>query len=94
VTVRDDAENHRFVYETEEGTAQLVYRVRGNRLVLAHTEVPEAMGGRGIGGKLVEAAVERARSSGETIDPQCPYARAWIEKHPDAVDGVAVDLGA
>lgn len=94
MTVVDDVTTHRFRYETDEGTAQLVYRLEGDRLVLIHTEVPEAMGGQGIGGKLVAAAVERARASGETIDPQCPYARSWLEKHPDDIVGVSVDFGS
>ena len=94
ITVTDDLDTHRFVYEAEEGTAQLVYRLDGDRLVLTHTEVPESMGGRGIGGQLVAAAVERARRSGETIDPQCPYARSWLEKHSDETAGVSIAFGS
>ena len=38
------------------------------------------------------APVERARRTGETIRPECPYARAWLAKHPDEVEGITVDL--
>ena len=62
-------------------------------LVLVHTGVPESMEGRGIGGQLVAAAVQRAVASGETLVPQCPYARSWLEKHPDEAARVTVDWG-
>lgn len=94
MNVIDEVDNNRFVLETDEGTAQLVYSLDGDRMTLTHTEVPEVMGGKGIGGQLVAAAVQRARTSGETIVPQCPYARAWLEKHPDELAGVSVDFGS
>jgi predicted GNAT family acetyltransferase len=70
--------------------AELVYRVEGNQLVLIHTEVPEALAGRGIGGRLVQAAIERAATDGLTIVPLCPFARQWLERHPDAAARVPV----
>ena len=76
---------------TEDGhEAELVYRVDGDTIALVHTGVPEELGGRGIGGKLVEQAIAKARADGLTIVAQCPFAKGWIEKHPDAVEGVTV----
>ena len=46
---------------------------------------------RGIGGRLVRAAVARAEMSGETVLPWCPYARKLLEKHPDLAAGVTID---
>ena len=89
--VRDDTAEHRFVHVEAGLEAQLVYRTRADRLVLVHTEVPEELGGRGLGGRLVRAAVERARSTGETLVPVCPFARKWLRDHPDEVAGVDVD---
>lgn len=89
--VVDVAEEHRFRYVETGHEAELVYRDGGGELILVHTGVPEALGGRGIGGRLVQAAVDRARETGETVVPWCPYARAWMEKHPDALGGVSVD---
>jgi uncharacterized protein len=42
--------------------------------VLAHTEVPLQLEGRGIGGRLVTAAVDRAAREGPTLVPLCPFA--------------------
>lgn len=92
MTVVDEAQDHRFTYVDDAGTAELEYELDGDRLVLLHTRVPKAMGGQGIAGRLVEAAVERARANGETIVPSCSYARGWLAKHPDEADTVRVDL--
>ena len=71
--------------------AELVYRVEGDRLELIHTGVPEAWGGRGIGGRLVRTALQRARAEHLTVVPWCPFARRWLLDHPDETAGVAVD---
>ena len=94
IDVVDEPEQHRFRY-TEDGIdAQLVYRVDGDRLALVHTEVPDALGGRGIAGRLVRAAAERAAATGETVLPWCPYARKWLKDHPDVAGGIAIDWSA
>ena len=89
----DEQEDRRFVYREDGGEADLTYRLNGKRLVLLHTEVPDALGGRGIGGRLVRAAVERATLNGETIVPSCPFARKWLQDHADDVTGVDIDFG-
>jgi hypothetical protein len=53
--------------------------------------VPEALGGHGIGGQLVQAAVAYAAASGMTIVPLCPYARSWLERHPEQAARVPID---
>jgi predicted GNAT family acetyltransferase len=42
---------------------------------------------------LVAAAVDRAGREGLTIVPLCPFARIWLERHPDAAARVPVDWG-
>jgi predicted GNAT family acetyltransferase len=91
VTVTDVPEEHRFVVVQEGRTAELVYRVEGERLVLIHTEVPDALGGRGIAAALVQAAVTRAAKEGLTVVPWCPYARKWLRDHADAAEGITID---
>lgn len=88
--VVDDSAAHRFVLDTDGHRAELVYRRVGDRLVLVHTEVPDALGGRGIGGRLVRAAVDSARIRGLTVVPECPFARQWLERHPDVAGTVVV----
>jgi len=89
--VVDDPDNGRFVFEAEGTLAELTYRLNGHRLILVHTEVPESLGSRGIAGRLVRAAVDRAASEGLTVVPWCPYARKWLEDHADVAGTVTID---
>ena len=89
--VFQDASASRLVVRDGDAEAQLLYRRRGNRLVLVHTEVPEQLGGRGVGGQLVRAALEWAARDGLVIVPWCPFARKWLGDHPDATAAVSID---
>ena len=89
--VVDNVAVERFELEEDGHLAELVYHVHGNRLTLIHTEVPDELGGRGLGGKLVQAALARARRDQMTVVPRCEFARGWLEKHPDAIGDVTVD---
>jgi uncharacterized protein len=91
--VVDNRADSRFELTVDGAVAELIYRRRADRLVLLHTEVPKALGGRGIGGQLVQAAVERASSEGLTVVPLCPFARSWLERHPAVAENVSVDWG-
>ncbi|MGO9457163.1 MAG: GNAT family N-acetyltransferase [Acidimicrobiales bacterium] len=82
---------HRFAVVVDGHEAEIVYRRRGATLELVHTGVPEEIGGRGISGRLVEAAVAYAASEGLTVRPTCPTARAWLEHHPEVAETVTVD---
>lgn len=91
--VTDNQAASRFELNLDGHLAELLYRRRADRLVLVHTGVPEALGGRGIGGLLVQAALNRAAGEGLTVVPLCPFARSWLERHPDATAAVNVDWG-
>jgi predicted GNAT family acetyltransferase len=91
--VTDNADASRFEVTIDGQLAELLYRRRADRLVLVHTEVPEALGGRGLGGQLVQAAIRQAADEGLTVVPLCAYARTWLKRNPDAVATVTVDWG-
>jgi uncharacterized protein len=91
--VTDDQAGARLELAADGYLAELVYRRNGSRLVLLHTAVPMELEGRGIGGQLVRAAVEKAAAAGLTIVPLCPFARDWLERHPDVAARAQVDFG-
>ena len=91
LVVTDVPARHRFELEVDGSVAELVYRLDGDRLVLIHTGVPDELGGRGLGGVLVRAALDRAIAESLTIVPECPFAKAWLEKHPDEAAKVTID---
>ena len=81
----------RFVLREDGGIAELRYRLEGDQLVLEHTEVPEALGGQGIGSALVKAAVERARADGFGLLVECQFASAWLRRHAADVADLRIE---
>ena len=47
--------------------------------------------GHGLGGRLVRAALDRAARDGLTVVPWCPFARHWLEEHPEEAARVTLD---
>jgi hypothetical protein len=91
--VTDNQAKSRFEAHLGGSVAELLYRRNGNRLVLIHTEVPEQLEGHGIGGALVTAAIGRAVRDGMTVVPLCPFARGWLERHPEVASEATIDWG-
>lgn len=81
--IEHDRPAHRFT-TTVDGLQGHVEYVEGDGVMtITHTVVPDAIGGRGIAGRLVRAALEHARGAGLKVVPQCSYAAAYIDKHPE-----------
>jgi uncharacterized protein len=73
----------RFLAEVEGLQAHLDYEIEQDTMRITHTRVPSAIGGKGIGGRLVRAAAEHARHEGLKVDAACSFAFEWIERHPE-----------
>lgn len=73
--------------EVDGHLAEMTFSRAGEHMIiLDHTEVPEALRGRGVGDRLVARAVADARQQGFTIFPLCPFAASRFRKHPDYHD--------
>lgn len=67
--------------------AEMTYSRAGEHLIIIdHTEVPDALRGRGVGQALVLHAVEEARRAGVKIFPLCPFAAAQFRSHGEYQD--------
>lgn len=84
--IAHDPASRRFAVRVEGHEAELLYRRDGRRLTIDHTGVPEAIGGRGIAGELVKAALEYARAEGLRVVPACSYSAAYVRRHPEYAD--------
>jgi predicted GNAT family acetyltransferase len=70
--------------------AELVYSAAGKtRVIIEHTEVSTELRGTGAGGRLVQAAVEWARTEHKLIVPLCPFAKSVFDKQPAYHDVLA-----
>jgi predicted GNAT family acetyltransferase len=84
VDITNNEAANRFELTVDGETAFLLYEKKPDSLVLIHTEVPPAHRGRGHGEALVKAAVDHAHQHGLRIVAVCPFARAYLRRHPIA----------
>ena len=84
--VTNNAEKHRFELAVEGHIAATYYKIDDDVITFIHTEVPPELGGKGIGSKLIRGALDQVRMGGLKVVPQCPFVKAFIEKHPDYQD--------
>lgn len=78
-----DSSTGRFTATVDGYQGYLEYVDIGGAIAITHTVVPEAIGGRGIAGRLVQAALEYARGAGLKVVPRCSYARSYLDRHPE-----------
>lgn len=76
-----------------EDKAELSYSPAGlqDALVFDHTFVPEHLRGKGVAEKLVDYAVDYARSKNMKVVPACSYVRALFERHPEKYGDIATE---
>ena len=55
-------------------------------IVFTHTEVDPSLEGQGVGGTLVQEALDHVRGLGLRVLPICPFVQAWMVRHPEYAD--------
>lgn len=88
--VTRNEEGERFELVVDDQTAFLTFNQDEDRITLVRTEVPEALEGRGIGGRLVQAGLDYARANDLKVVPRCPYVQRYLERHPDEAQDLRV----
>ena len=83
ITVVNNRERQEYEVSADGETAFLEYRVHDGTLVLMHTEVPEKLGGRGIGTALAAYAFNDAKAQGLPVKVYCPFVLAYLKRHPE-----------
>ncbi|RMI31426.1 GNAT family N-acetyltransferase [Nocardia stercoris] len=82
--IRVDGEQAGFTEYLDAGVQRIFY----------HTEVDQRFAGRGLAGRLVEAALRETAAAGKRIVPICPFVHGYLDKHhdfDDIVDPVTPD---
>ncbi len=80
--VQNNKAEQQYEIHRGEDVAVLVYERNGNSIAYLHTGVPESMEGHGIASTLARTALEEAREQHLTVVPDCPFVRAYIQRHP------------
>jgi uncharacterized protein len=77
---------HRYELAVDGHIAATYYTLADGVITFVHTEVPPELGGKGIGSRLIKGALDQVRADGLKVVAQCPFVKAYIEKHPDYQD--------
>lgn len=83
ITVENNTAAQRYEAIVDGHRSIIQYRLDGERITYLHTEVPEALEGRGIGSALARAALDDARERRLSVVPLCPFVREYIRRHPE-----------
>lgn len=75
-------ETGRIEANVDNNLCYIEYRLQAPVMHVLHTIVPDAVGGRGIAGKLTEFALDLARANHWKINPVCSYTAAYFKRHP------------
>lgn len=89
-TITNNEQTSQYETTIEGQLAYVAYDLEdGDRIVLTHTIVPDALAGRGIAGEVVKHVLDDARARNLKVIPQCSYVAAYIKRHPEYEDLLA-----
>ncbi|WP_184548908.1 GNAT family N-acetyltransferase [Mucilaginibacter sp. FT3.2] len=74
---------HHFELSIDDMLAFIDYKLKGDKIYLIHTEVPEAMEGMGVAAALVEKTFNYIEEHQLKIIPLCTYIVAFLKRHPE-----------
>ena len=88
----DNKSQEQFEMVTDGFLSRIEYKIMGNKIFLTHTEVPHELEGKGVGSKIVKAALEEVESRGLKLIPLCPFVASYIKRHPEWERLLAADV--
>lgn len=80
--ILNEAEN-RFELHIDGHMAYEVFERFPGGIAYLHTIVPKELEGRGVASRLVRHILDYAQREGLKVRPDCPFVRAYIDKHPE-----------
>ena len=86
---RNNTAQNRYELDADGHIAAVFYRLSPGVVTLIHTEVASEVEGRGIGSRVVRAALEDARAQGLKVVPRCSFVSHYISRHREFHDLLA-----
>ena len=93
IKTRNKVRIRRLEERVGDAVAFLSYSIdEQNKMTIWHTEVPPSLQHMGVGGKLVEGAVELASQNSSRLRLVCPFAKEYLERNSDLKERLALRL--
>ena len=80
--VADNPDKARFEIRVDGELAGFaLYHRRGQEIAFTHTQTDDRFRGQGLGGRLVQSALDEVRDRNLAVLPYCPFVKGWITGH-------------
>lgn len=86
----DNTAQKRYEMQIEGQTVFATYRKEDNVLHIIHVEAPVALRGKGAANQFMTALMEHLREQNMRAFPICSYALAWLGRHKEYQNLLAV----
>lgn len=90
MNIRRQEENQKgqfYIEKDGKSVAQMQYKWDDKeKLVITHTNVDESMQNQGLGGQLVQKAVDFAREEGIKLSSECSFAKSVLSENENFSD--------
>jgi uncharacterized protein len=83
IKIAHNASAQQYEARIDRHLAVAEYSLSGNTITFTHTFVPPALRGRGVASKLIQTALEEARSEELIVVPLCSFVASYIRRHPE-----------
>jgi predicted GNAT family acetyltransferase len=76
---------NRYVFQKDGAEVGLIdYTMRGNSIVLTHSEIDPNLRHSGLGDEMVQDVLDQIRERTDyRVVAECPFVVDWMERHPD-----------
>lgn len=88
VKLNDKGYGQFYIMEGDAQIARMDVGLRGNDLIVYHTEADPKTAGQGLGKKLLEFMIAYVREHHYKVIPYCPFVRGQFKKHPELYQDV------
>ena len=72
-----------FELRLDDHLARIIYEIKGKKIYLFSTQVPESLSGRGVGSKLLKESLVLIEQMNLKVVPVCTFVQGWFMKHPE-----------
>ncbi len=88
ITINHDINTQKLWVEEAGHMAYLTYKISGDTIYVVSIYLPLPLQGRGIASRMMRRMYDYASDQEYRLQGVCSYARAWLERHTEAIPAV------